>query len=268
MIDDARRIEWSRSTIRVLKNYNDIFRKMEGEPWFIFMNHGYLPSDEERAAFPALQSQDDPWRHQVFLYVYLLEAALRAAGIRSLSGRALLDVGCGRGGGLSIAKRYYNVTRAVGLDLNPLHVAFCQAQHRNLGLEFVAGNAMGMAFPDCSFDVVMNVESSHCYPDMAQFLDEVHRVLRPGGMFLLTDVRPTNRKAPLDANLRQSHMGIEFERDITERVLAACRLDTDRFQHAFDSPKTFLPTRASERAARRYAAEEDTYMAYVLRKPG
>ena len=51
------------------------------------------------------------------------------------------------------------------------------------------GNAEKLPFADQSFDAVINVEASHCYPRFPQFLDEVARVLRPGGHFLYTDVR-------------------------------------------------------------------------------
>ena len=58
------------------------------------------------------------------------------------------------------------------------------------GLAFEVGDAERMPFPDASFDAVVNVESSHCYPSMPAFLSEVRRVLRPGGHFLYADLRP------------------------------------------------------------------------------
>jgi len=44
-------------------------------------------------------------------------------------------------------------------------------------------------FADHTFDAVINVEASHCYPDFPRFLGEVARVLRPGGHFLYADFR-------------------------------------------------------------------------------
>jgi ubiquinone/menaquinone biosynthesis C-methylase UbiE len=49
-----------------------------------------------------------------------------------------------------------------------------------------------MPFPDASFDAVINVESSHCYPSMGRFLSEVHRVLRPRGSLLFADLRTSD----------------------------------------------------------------------------
>jgi ubiquinone/menaquinone biosynthesis C-methylase UbiE len=77
-----------------------------------------------------------------------------------------------------------------GLDWNPAGVAFCRERHNLPGLDFVQGDAENLPFADQSFDAVINVEASHCYPRFARFLAEVARVLRPGGHFLYADVRP------------------------------------------------------------------------------
>merc|ERR1712242_369609 len=55
------------------------------------------------------------------------------------------------------------------------------------GLEFLQGNALDIPLPAGEFDVVLNVESSHNYPNFDQFAAEVFRVLKPGGFFLWTD---------------------------------------------------------------------------------
>ncbi|GIS42930.1 MAG: hypothetical protein Ct9H90mP15_09700 [Candidatus Neomarinimicrobiota bacterium] len=44
-----------------------------------------------------------------------------------------------------------------------------------------------MPFDNDSYDVIINVESSHCYPSIPQFLSEVKRVLKPGGFFAWTE---------------------------------------------------------------------------------
>ena len=56
-------------------------------------------------------------------------------------------------------------------------------------LEFKEGDAENLPFPDNSFDVVINVESSHCYGNMEKFVSEAIRVLRPGGVFGWADMR-------------------------------------------------------------------------------
>jgi SAM-dependent methyltransferase len=56
-------------------------------------------------------------------------------------------------------------------------------------LRFVQGDAERLSFSDEAFDVVINIEASHCYGDFPRFLAEVARVLRPGGHLLYADFR-------------------------------------------------------------------------------
>ena len=85
-----------------------------------------------------------------------------------------------------------------------------------------------MPFPACSFDAVINIESSHCYPSMDRFLAEVHRVLRPGGSFLFADLRSHDGLDALNRQFEASRMDLEREDDITANVLTALRVDNDR----------------------------------------
>ncbi|MDB6165495.1 MAG: SAM-dependent methyltransferase, partial [Lacunisphaera sp.] len=50
-------------------------------------------------------------------------------------------------------------------------------------------DAGDLMFADHTFDAVINVEASHCYPDFPRFLAGVARVLKPGGHFLYADFR-------------------------------------------------------------------------------
>ena len=96
------------------------------------------------------------------------------------------------------------------------------------GLTFTRGDAQSMPFPDSCFDAVINIESSHCYPSMAKFLVEVHRVLRPGGSFLFADLRSCDGLDALHGQFEASPLNLEREDDITANVLTALRVDNDR----------------------------------------
>ena len=90
------------------------------------------------------------------------------------------------------------------------------------------GDAEHLPFADGSFDAVVNVESSHCYPFFEAFLSEVRRVLRPGGHFLYADFRGTGEVEAWRSALRNSGMTVIRETDITSNVLAALDRDHDR----------------------------------------
>lgn len=191
----------------------EVLARRYGQADWTFMNYGYaaLQPDDAR---PRLEAADEADRYPIQLYHHLA-----AAG--ELAGAAVLEVGCGRGGGCSYLARYFNPERVVGVDFSPQAIRFCRRVHTARGLSFVEGDAAALPFPDESFEVVVNVESSHCYPDPERFLREVFRVLRPGGRFLWADMRPVEQ---VDSTRRQfRNAGFRFlrERRITPNVLHA-----------------------------------------------
>jgi SAM-dependent methyltransferase len=93
-------------------------------------------------------------------------------------------------------------------------------------VRFAVGDAENLAFPDDCFDSVINVESSHLYPDVDRFLAEVRRVLRPGGRLLLADMRSAQEIAALASQIVDAGFVIEEEEDLTANVVRALALLT------------------------------------------
>ena len=77
-------------------------------------------------------------------------------------------------------------------------------------------------------DAVLNIESSGNYVDPGVFLDEVTRVLRPGGHLLWADIRATPRKAEVEELFANSDLDVIEFRDITANVIRAIDLDQER----------------------------------------
>lgn len=225
------------------------------KPEWAFMNYGYAPLDAERAAV-VLEAGDESDR----LCIQLYEQALAQADLR---GADVLEVGSGRGGGASYLNRYRRPRSMTGLDFSRSAVSLCTTSRREPGLIFVHGDAQAMPFPDESFDAVVNVESSHCYASMAAFLAEVHRVLRPGGAFFWADLRDRGDVDDLHAHFDAAALTLEHEREITEEVLLALRLDNDRKNDLID---TWIP-RVARRPFRRFAGIEGsrTYARFEAR---
>jgi len=100
----------------------------------------------------------------------------------------ILDVGCGIGGStLYLAEKFG--AAATGITLSPVQARRGSDRARSAGLsqtvEFRVANALEMPFEDASFDLVWSLESGEHMPDKIQFLRECHRVLKPGGTFLM-----------------------------------------------------------------------------------
>ncbi len=137
-----------------------------------------------------------------------------------LTGKKVLEVGRGHGGGASYIKRYLGPASYTGLDLNPSGIAFCKKRHMLPGLDFVQGDAQDLPFPDQSFDAVVNVESANYYPDQAAFFSEVARVLRPGGHFPYTDCQPAAGVEVWEATLANAPLRKLSQRDINAETIA------------------------------------------------
>jgi SAM-dependent methyltransferase len=85
-----------------------------------------------------------------------------------------------------------------------------------------------VAFDATSFDAIINIESSHCYGSMENFLANAKRVLRQNGYFLYADFRNENDVALLHNQMEKSGMKILKREDITANVLRSLDLDDQR----------------------------------------
>ena len=187
-------------------------------PW-TFMNYGYESLDKPLAI--TLDPRDEADRYSIQLYHAVI-------GTTPLANKNVLEVGSGRGGGASYIQRYFKPGKTVGMDYSGRAVAFCSRIHQVPGRAFRQGDAEALPFPDETFDVVLNVESSHCYGSLEAFFSEVRRVLRPGGFFLHTDFRSNDRVEIWLKLLKDSGLEMIRQREITPNVMAALDADNQR----------------------------------------
>jgi ubiquinone/menaquinone biosynthesis C-methylase UbiE len=148
----------------------------------------------------------------------------RVVGDTDLAGRKVVEVGCGGGAGTAHVARAYHPASVVGVDLNKDLIAWCRDQNDASNLTFLQGDAQDLPIESNSVDVVINIESSHCYPSRLSFFEEVARVLRPGGTFLFADIMHANGRKEADiadAQLGEVGLVIEDRVDITPNVLIA-----------------------------------------------
>jgi SAM-dependent methyltransferase len=235
------------------------------------LNYGYAPLD-------AQASGDTDYG--LLLYE-------KIAGAIDLKGLDVLEVGCGRGVGAARVFERFAPRSLTGLDLAASAVRRAQSRHGRPGLRFLSGDAENLPFPGSSYDAVLNVESSHCYPDTLRFLSEVHRVLRPGGHLLIADLRHTelgpnasgalinhDDVATLRTQIGQAGFAVVEEEDITDNVIRALELDTPRRRARIERtvPRPLQPHALAMMAVEgtpmfgEFAERKVTYLRFCLQK--
>lgn len=106
----------------------------------------------------------------------------------------VLDAGCGEGRHCHALAWHHPSCWVVGFDLNPddLHTAktrgneFFQALNQNPTLHYSCANGLQLPFKNASFDAVICSEVLEHIVEYSAFLDELNRIIKPGGLLLIS----------------------------------------------------------------------------------
>jgi MPBQ/MSBQ methyltransferase len=116
------------------------------------------------------------------------QEVLRRLGL--VQGQRLLDVGSGLGGPSRLAASTAQVM-VTGVDLTPEFVDAARTLTERVGLTervaFEIGSGAGLPFDDAMFDAAMMIHVGMNIEDKRSVFADVHRVLRPGGAFVVFD---------------------------------------------------------------------------------
>jgi ubiquinone/menaquinone biosynthesis C-methylase UbiE len=123
----------------------------------------------------------DAYHRQSAIRYQLEPYILYFAEFKKYSGARVLEIGVG----LGADHQKFAEAGAVltGVDLTPRAVSHTAARFEQLGLEsnLQVADAERLAFPDASFDLVYSWGVLHHSPDTQRAIEEVYRVLKPGG---------------------------------------------------------------------------------------
>jgi ubiquinone/menaquinone biosynthesis C-methylase UbiE len=200
-------------------------------------------SAAEEAASPkaqAAQTHYDRWAGVYGRSRLLPSLQKRAlAELQPRAGDRVLDVACGAGAlVLEVAPR---VERAVGVDLSDgmLRIARsrlgeAQEAQRLDNVELLQGPSDALPFADGSFTALVCTTALHHFPDPQRSIDEMARVLRPGGRLVIGDAcrdSPVTKLAdPLYRRFEEGHVGLQRKRDI-EAMLTRAGLRVTSSRH-------------------------------------
>ncbi|HEX4534034.1 MAG TPA: class I SAM-dependent methyltransferase [Rhizomicrobium sp.] len=155
---------------------------------FHFQTDGYLSKDSAKLYDFQVEAlfagTADAMRRQAFVPI------ARALKNRQAGRLTLLDVGCGTGTFLQFAKDAKPKLNAIALDLSEPYLEEARRALRGYsGVKFVQAPAEDMPLPDASVDFAVSIYLFHELPPKvrAAVAQEIARVLKPGGIFVLAD---------------------------------------------------------------------------------
>ena len=246
--------------------YQYLARRAGEHDDLLFWNFGFADPDSNGKKL-SLNDSEEKHRYCIQLYDHVASSV-------DLKGQDVLEVGCGCGGGSSFIMRRHLPRSCAAVDQAAEAIELCNHRHSIPGLTFSCGRAESLPFEKDAFDIVINVESSHCYGSFHSFLCEVQRVLRQKGYFLFADFRHKSRIDELRGHLESSGFQFVKEEIITPHVLQAMELDHERKMSLlnrkapkllFNSLKYWWGTRDSKRYEL-FSSGEEIYFSYVLQK--
>ena len=248
----------------VLYRFSPVSRKR-------FFNGGYLPIAPDLKQVPALAGEDPA----AMMYHLLLCTMVADLAPKP---EAILDVGCGQGGGLLYAHALFPQARLMGTDRNGTATRMTRRNLSAIGQCVVRkGAGDRIAFPDACADFVISV-GAPTYFGLPRYVEEAARTCTKGGVIAFSGGYRQGDHAAIEAELRHAarEAGLEFHAyaNITPHTFAALQDDIPR--RAAELARVPWPFRAYgwKWADMPGSAEYDEYatgrradFACVLRKP-
>lgn len=230
-----------------------------------FMNYGYHRLNGEEPLH--LEEHDEINRYCIQLYDHVVQSV-------PLTGKKVLEVGSGRGGGASYISRYYKPAKYTGVDIQSGVVDFCNNFYKVPNLAFLKGEAEKLPLEKNSYDAIVNVESARCYSSIETFFSEANRVLKPNGHFLFADMIEGTDVENIRKKLVQAGFEIHSEQNITKNVAEGLLLDSKRREQLITENiprflhKNFKKFAGTEGTTRFNSFTDGTYeyRSFVLRK--
>jgi ubiquinone/menaquinone biosynthesis C-methylase UbiE len=159
------------STRKYYKSMNNTYQQIYGK--HLMLHYPFYKSDKESLE-----------RRQLNLTDYCLSKIL------NLKEQNLLEVGCGNGVQSIYIHEEFNPFKMVGIDLNPDNIALAHInKNGSINLDFAVDDAQQLlTIPDKSVDILLCIESAFHYPQKELFLQQIKRVLKPTGKFIIADI--------------------------------------------------------------------------------
>jgi ubiquinone/menaquinone biosynthesis C-methylase UbiE len=127
----------------------------------------------------------------------VLEQRLEVRRLKKMAGLSpgawVLEIGCGRGAGAGIIMEEFQPARVHALDLDTRMLTKARdylAARKRSGISLLAGDCACLPAKSGTMDAVFGFGVLHHALDWRSALEEIARVLKPGGLFFLEELYP------------------------------------------------------------------------------
>jgi len=203
--------------------------------WFVprnewkHVNWGYAKLNKDGSLVGQLDDLDEEKRFYIQLYHYL---ATGFGNWPNLEGKNVLELRCGGGGGIDYLTRYLNANLCIGVDESSTQTQAARDGFKdNTKLRFYTAidtldNLSSIdQLKDDRIDLALSVQSSMHVRDFSKFIQEIDKVVRPGGFFAFADLRLAQDWPELERALQSSSMKIMKKENISNNVMLSLQLD-------------------------------------------
>lgn len=233
------------------------------------MNCGYA-ADTETGKTIELEPDEENERFSFQLYYYICTGF---KSIENYEGKHVVEIGCGRGGGLMFILKHLKPKSALGIDYSRRNLDFCKKNYNDKDLSFSWGDSENLPIKSGSIDYVICIDSSHCFGNLKVSFSEIERILKKNGHFFLSDFIGTADRDDYEDNF-EGFLRLVEKKDISENVLISLRLDTKRKVDLIEKHAPFGLQRGLKRFAvvegsvlyNQLEAGDTLYMAYHFAK--
>jgi ubiquinone/menaquinone biosynthesis C-methylase UbiE len=102
--------------------------------------------------------------------------------------KTVLEIGCGKGTGTRLIKKYFHPDKTYGLDIDPKVIEAAKLKTKDKDIIFTVGDAAKLDFKDKMFDAVFDFGVIYHISNWKDSLREFKRVLKPGGLLILEEL--------------------------------------------------------------------------------
>jgi 2-polyprenyl-3-methyl-5-hydroxy-6-metoxy-1,4-benzoquinol methylase len=135
---------------------------------------------------------------------------------RFVSGKSVVDVGCGTGYGCSLLGK--EAARVVGIDRDASAIAYCMQRYSNRNTAFISADADKLPTNE-TFDVSISFQVIEHLQNPRHFLDELKKITKPGGTVLIST--PNSKIAAGRKSDNPFHVS-EMSFDEFSKVISSC----------------------------------------------